>query len=57
MSQMVDMPGPLDFWGSLTLNELVAWSFVLFACFLLFVHLLGQFEKVMQRRRRRRSRQ
>jgi hypothetical protein len=48
------MPGgQLDYWESLTLNELVAWAFVLFGCFIVLVHLLKRAEDARNRRRLR----
>jgi hypothetical protein len=45
--------GPLDFWESLTLNEILAWAFVLFGCFVLFVHILKRIDRAAQKRRLR----
>jgi hypothetical protein len=45
--------GPLDFWESLTFNEMTTWAFVLFGCFVVFVHLLKRAEEARNRRQLR----
>jgi hypothetical protein len=46
--------GPLDFWESLSVNELIAWAFV-FGCFVLFVHLLKRADEARNPARTRRG--
>jgi hypothetical protein len=48
---MSNFSGPLDFWESLELNELMAWVFVILGCFVLFLHLLKRAEERRQKRR------
>ena len=48
--------GPLDFWESLTINEMIAWACIIIGCFVVLLHLLKRAEEARDRRRLRKWR-
>jgi hypothetical protein len=45
---------PLEFWDSLTLNQILTWGFAIFACFVLFLYIMERAEEKAQRAEKRR---